>query len=196
MTSGKKVEGRKSRVERRKSPRPSSLDSRLKAVRLFLCDVDGVMTDGAVYIGGAREIKRFDIRDGFGLVLLRRAGLKVGWVSSRPSPVTRLRARELKIDFLIQQEVSRSKVAAVEKLLRRTRRHWDEVCYVGDDVMDLGVLRRVGVAVAVGDGIHEVKVAAHYVTQAPGGHGAIREVAEMILKAQGKWNSIVAHYRK
>jgi 3-deoxy-D-manno-octulosonate 8-phosphate phosphatase (KDO 8-P phosphatase) len=173
-----------------------SLVTRLRRIKLFLCDVDGVMTDGAVFIGGAREIKRFDIRDGFGLVLLRRAGLKVGWVSSRPSPVTRLRARELKIDFLVQQEVSRSKVAAVEKLLRRTRRHWDEVCYVGDDIMDLGVLRQAGVAVAVGNGIREVKAAAHYVTGAPGGHGAIREVVEMILKAQGKWNSIVAHYQK
>ena len=120
---------------------PSSLKTRLSRIKLFLCDVDGVMTDGAVFIGGTRETKRFDIRDGFGLVLLRGAGLKVGWVSSRPSPVTRLRARELKIDFLVQQEVSRSKVAAVEKLLRRPRRHWDEVCYVGDDVMDLGVLR-------------------------------------------------------
>jgi 3-deoxy-D-manno-octulosonate 8-phosphate phosphatase (KDO 8-P phosphatase) len=175
---------------------PPRLRSCLKRIKLFLCDVDGVMTDGAVFIGGAREIKRFDIRDGFGLVLLRRAGLKVGWVSSRPSPVTRRRARELKIDFLVQQEISRSKVAAVEKLLRRTRRHWDEVCYVGDDVMDLGVLRRAGLAVAVGNGIREVKTAAHYVTRAPGGHGAIREVAEMILQAQGKWDSIVAHYQK
>jgi 3-deoxy-D-manno-octulosonate 8-phosphate phosphatase (KDO 8-P phosphatase) len=176
--------------------RHPSLVTRLKRIKLFLCDVDGVMTDGAVLIGAGREIKRFDIRDGFGLVLLRRVGLQVGWVSSRPSPATRLRARELKIDFLVQQEVSRSKVAAVERLLRQTRRHWDEVCYVGDDVMDLGVLRRAGVAVAVGNGIREVKVAAHYVTRAPGGHGAIREVVEMILKAQGKWDSIIAHYQK
>jgi 3-deoxy-D-manno-octulosonate 8-phosphate phosphatase (KDO 8-P phosphatase) len=173
-----------------------SLNAKLRRTRLFLCDVDGVMTDGAVFIGGAREIKRFDIRDGFGLVLLRRAGLKTGWISSRPSPVTRLRARELKIDFLVQQDVGKSKVAAVEKLLERTRRRWDEVCYAGDDVMDLGVLRRAGVAVAVGNGIREVKAAAHYVTRAPGGHGAIREVAEMILKAQGKWKPIVAHYQE
>ncbi|MGA3285479.1 MAG: HAD hydrolase family protein [Verrucomicrobiota bacterium] len=192
MTSDKKT-GNARRVAHPVT-RYLSLVTRLKRIKLFLCDVDGVMTDGAVFIGGAREIKRFDIRDGFGLVLLRRGGIKVGWVSSRPSPATRLRARELKIDFLVQQEVSRSKVAAVEKLLRHTRRHWDEVCYVGDDVMDLGVLRRVGVAAVVGNGIREVRAAAHYVTRAPGGHGAIREVVEMILKAQGKWDSIVAHY--
>jgi 3-deoxy-D-manno-octulosonate 8-phosphate phosphatase (KDO 8-P phosphatase) len=190
----KKVESRESRVERQKSPRPSALDARLKAIRLLLCDVDGVLTDSSVFIGGAREVKRFNIQDGFGLVLLQRAGLKIGWVSSRPSAATRRRARELKIDFLVQQEVSRSKVAAVEKLLRRAKLNWDEVCYVGDDVVDLGPLRRAGVAVAVANGIREVKAVAHYVTRAAGGHGAVREAVEMLLKAQGKWGSIVAHY--
>ncbi len=173
-----------------------SLVTRLKRVKLFLCDVDGVMTDGAVFIGGAREIKRFNIRDGLGLVFLRRAGFKVGWVSARPSAVTELRAAELKIDFLIQQGYRVGKSGAVEKLLRRANLDWDAVCFVGDDVVDLGPLRRAGFAVAVADARPEVKAAAHYVTRAPGGHGAIREVAEMILQAQGKWDSIVAHYQK
>ena len=173
-----------------------SLVTRLKRVKLFLCDVDGVMTDGAVFIGGAREIKRFNIRDGLGLVFLRRAGFKVGWVSARPSAVTELRAAELGIDFLIQQGDRVGKSGAVEKLLQRTRLDWDAVCFVGDDVVDLGPLRRAGFAVAVADARPEVKAAAHYVTRAPGGHGAIREVAEMILQAQGKWDSIVAHYQK
>ena len=154
------------------------------------------MTDGAVFIGGAREIKRFNIRDGLGLVFLRRAGFKVGWVSARPSPVTEARAAELGIDFLVQQGDRTGKTAAVEKLLQRTRLDWDAVCFVGDDVVDLGPLRRAGFAVAVADARPEVKAAAHYVTRAPGGHGAIREVAEMILQAQGKWDSIVAHYQK
>jgi 3-deoxy-D-manno-octulosonate 8-phosphate phosphatase (KDO 8-P phosphatase) len=173
-----------------------SLATQLRRIKLFLCDVDGVMTDGAVFIGGAREIKRFNIRDGLGLIFLRRAGLRVGWVSARPSPVTEARAAELKIDFLIQQGDRTGKTGAVEKLLRRTRLGWDAVCFVGDDVVDLGPLRRAGFAVAVADARPEVKAAADYITHTRGGHGAIREVAEMILQAQGKWNSIVAHYRE
>jgi 3-deoxy-D-manno-octulosonate 8-phosphate phosphatase (KDO 8-P phosphatase) len=192
----KHVESRGSKVERRESSRPLSLDARLKAVRLFLCDVDGVLTDGSVFIGGAREIKRFNIRDGLGMVFLRRAGFQVGWVSARPSAVTKLRAAELKIDFLIQQGDRTGKTGAVEKLLRRTRLGWDAVCFVGDDVVDLGPLKRAGFAVAVGDARPDVKAAAHFVTRAPGGRGAMREVAEMLLKAQGKWDAIVAHYSK
>jgi 3-deoxy-D-manno-octulosonate 8-phosphate phosphatase (KDO 8-P phosphatase) len=173
-----------------------SLHSRLKQVKLFLCDVDGVLTDGTVFIGGEREIKRFHIQDGLGLIFLRRAGLKVGWVSARPSPVTEARAAELEIDFLVQQGNRLSKTGAVEKLLRRTRLSWDAVCFVGDDVVDLGPLDRAGFAVAVANAGREVKAAAHYVTRAAGGHGGVREVAEMILQAQGKWDAIVAHYRK
>jgi len=154
------------------------------------------MTDGAVFVGGAREIKRFNIRDGLGLIFLRRAGFKVGWVSARPSPVTKARAAELGIDFLIQQGDRIGKTGAVEKLLQRTGLGWNAVCFVGDDVVDLGPLRRAGFAVAVADARPEVKAAAHYVTRAPGGHGAVREVAELILQAQGKWNAIVAHYQK
>ena len=172
------------------------LRPRLRRIKLFLCDVDGVMTDGAVFVGGAREIKRFNIRDGLGLIFLRRAGFKVGWVSARPSPVTKARAAELGIDFLIQQGDRIGKTGAVEKLLQRTGLGWNAVCFVGDDVVDLGPLRRAGFAVAVADARPEVKAAAHYVTRAPGGHGAVREVAELILQAQGKWNAIVAHYQK
>jgi 3-deoxy-D-manno-octulosonate 8-phosphate phosphatase (KDO 8-P phosphatase) len=170
------------------------LRSRLQRVKLFLCDVDGVLTDGSVIIGAAGEFKSFHIRDGLGLVLLRRAGLKAGWVSARPSEATERRARELKIDFLVQQDDRQGKAAAVETLLAQTGLSWDEVCFVGDDIVDLGPLRRAGLAVAVADAMGEVKAAAHLVTRAAGGHGAVREVVEMILKAQGKWNSFVAHY--
>ena len=172
------------------------LRPRLRRIKLFLCDVDGVLTDGSVFIGGAQEIKRFNIRDGLGLVFLRRAGFKVGWVSARPSAVTELRARELKIDFLVQQGDRTGKTGAVEKLLRRLKLDWNAVCFIGDDVVDLGPLKRAGFAVAVGDAQPEVKAAAHFVTCAPGGHGAVREVAEMLLKAQVKWDAIVAHYSK
>jgi 3-deoxy-D-manno-octulosonate 8-phosphate phosphatase (KDO 8-P phosphatase) len=180
-------------LARRASPRrsgSSTLASALKHVRLLLCDVDGVLTDGTVFIGGEREVKQFNIRDGLGLVALRRQGLKVGWVSSRSSPATVRRAKELKIDFLRQEKGS--KVRVVESLLAQTGFRWDEVCYVGDDVVDLGVLKRVGVAVAVADGVAEAQAAADYVTCADGGHGAVREVVELILKAQHKWERVVA----
>ena len=173
-----------------------SLASRLKRVKLLLCDVDGVLTDGSIFIGGAREFKRFNIQDGLGLVLFRRAGLKIGWISARPSAATKLRARELKIHFLVQQTDRWSKVAAVENLLAREKSSWDEVCFVGDDIVDLGPLQRAGVAVAVANAVREAKAAAHLVTRAAGGRGAVREVVEMILKAQGKWDSFLAHYAK
>ncbi|MCU0784140.1 MAG: HAD hydrolase family protein [Verrucomicrobia bacterium] len=172
--------------------RHPSLVTRLKCVKIFLCDVDGVLTDASVFIGGKGEIKRFNILDGLGLVLLRRVGIKIGWISSRPSPATKLRAEELKIDFLVQQK--NGKVAAVERILARTGFTWAQVCYMGDDVVDLGVLKRAGLAVAVANGVTEAKAAAHYETKAAGGHGAVREVAEMILKAQNRWAALLADY--
>ena len=171
------------------------LVARLKRIKLLLCDVDGVLTEGSVFIGGAGgESKQFNTQDGLGIILLRRAGLKTGWVSARPSAVTTLRARELKIDFLVQQKDRTGKVAAVEKILAREKTGWDEVCFVGDDIVDLGPLRRAGVAVAVANAVREAKAAAHLVTRAAGGRGAVREVVELILKAQEKWNFFVVHY--
>ncbi len=177
-------------------PKPisSSLKKRLARVKLFLCDVDGVLTDGSIFIGGEKEFKRFNIRDGLGLVLARRAGLKIGWVSARPSPATKMRADELKIDFLVQQGDHVSKTGAIDELLAQEKMNWDEVCFVGDDIVDLGPLKRAGLAVAVADGVPEAKAAAHFTTQAAGGRGAVREVVEMILQAQGKWEPFVAHY--
>ena len=158
--------------------------------------MDGVLTDGSIFIGGEHEFKRFNIRDGLGLVLARRAGQKVGWVSARPSAATQLRAKELKIDFLIQQGDRVSKTGAIEKLLAREKMGWPEVCFVGDDVVDLGPLARAGFAVAVGDARPQVKAAADFVTRAIGGRGAVRETIEMILQAQGKWEPVIAVYKK
>ena len=195
--AGPEVESQKSRGKGRKPARgrsargsgPATLNTALKRIRLFLCDVDGVLTDGSVFIGGQREVKLFNIQDGLGLVRLRREGLKVGWVSSRPSAATARRARELKIDFLRQEKGS--KVCVVERLLARTGFRWEEVCYMGDDIVDLGVLKRAGVAVAVANAVAEARATADYVTRAGGGHGAVREVVELILKAQNKWRRIV-----
>ena len=170
----------------------SPLRSRLRRIRLFLCDVDGVLTDGAVWMGGGKEWKRFNIRDGLGLKFLQSQGIRVGWVSRRPSPATKQRARDLKIDFLIQRDGG--KVEGVEALLRDLRLNWKQVCYVGDDVVDVGVLERCGLSVAVADAVSEAKAAAHYTTKAPGGSGAIREIAELILKAQRRWKTVVEQY--
>jgi 3-deoxy-D-manno-octulosonate 8-phosphate phosphatase (KDO 8-P phosphatase) len=174
--------------------RTITVAARCRGIRLFLCDVDGVLTDGSIFIGGEREFKRYNIRDGLGIVLARRAGLKVGWVSARPSPATKMRAEELKIDFLVQQTDSQGKTAAIEQLVAQEKLNWSEVCFVGDDIIDLGPLKRAGLAVAVGDAVREAKAAAHVVTTAAGGRGAVREAIEMILKAQKKWQPFVDHY--
>ncbi len=173
----------------------SSLKKKLERVKLFLCDVDGVLTDGSIFIGGEREIKRFNIRDGLGLVLARRAGLKIGWVSARPSEATRVRAEELKIHFLVQQGDKLSKSGAIDNLLAAEKMNWEDVCFVGDDVVDLGPLTRAGVGVAVADARPEALAAADFVTQADGGRGAVREIVEMILQAQKKWDPAIAVYR-
>ena len=171
-----------------------TLVTRLRHIKLFLCDVDGVLTDGSIFIGGEREFKRFNIRDGLGLVLARRAGLKVGWVSARPSLATKLRAEELKIDFLVQQGDNLSKTAAIENLLAQEKLNWSDACFVGDDIIDLGPLTRAGLAVAVGDAMPEAKAAAHFVTKAVGGRGAVREAIELILRTQEKWKPFLKFY--
>jgi 3-deoxy-D-manno-octulosonate 8-phosphate phosphatase (KDO 8-P phosphatase) len=161
-------------------------------VRLLLCDVDGVLTDGSVFITSDGEFKQFSIQDGLGLILWRKCGFKTGWISARPSPITTRRAEELHIDFLSQEGVS--KTVAAENILAQTGLNWEQVCYVGDDVVDLCLLKRAGVAVAPANAIEEVKAIAHYVTQARGGHGAVREIITMILKAQGKWTELIRYF--
>ena len=169
-----------------------ALRRKLGAIKLFLCDVDGVLTDGAVYMGDGMEIKRFNIRDGLGLKFLQQNGIQVGWISRRPSPATQQRADDLKIDFLSQKEGG--KVPAVETILRQTGLNWSHVCYVGDDIVDIAVLERAGVGVAVADGVDEAKAAADYITRAPGGQGAVREMVNLILKAQNKWQRVLSKY--
>ena len=170
----------------------ASLRQKLRDIKLFLCDVDGVLTDGAVYMGDGMEMKRFNIRDGLGLKFLQQNGIRVGWISRRPSPATQQRADDLKIDFLSQKDGG--KVEAVEVILRQTGLNWSHVCYVGDDIVDIAVLERAGVGVAVADGVTEVRAVADYVTRAPGGHGAIREMVNLILQAQNKWQRVISKY--
>ena len=185
-----------SRTERlpRLAPRRSTrgLRSQFRAVKLFLCDVDGVLTDGTVFMAGDFEAKQFNILDGLGLRLLQRAGIKVGWISGRPSPATRQRARDLHVDFL--KEGEKSKAAEIENILMASGLSWKDVSYMGDDILDLAPLKRAGLAIAVANAIPEAKALADYVTRARGGQGAIREVTDLILKAQEQWDFIIQSY--
>jgi 3-deoxy-D-manno-octulosonate 8-phosphate phosphatase (KDO 8-P phosphatase) len=168
------------------------LSERLAHVKIFLCDVDGVLTNATVFIGDGREYKQFNVLDGLGLKMLQREGIKVGWISNRPSLATQQRAEELKIDFLHQAQGN--KVRAAEQILAKTGLTWEELCYVGDDVLDLGVLKRAGVPVVVSNGIPEARAMAAYVTKVPGGQGAVREVVRLILQAQDRWDRLVKEY--
>jgi 3-deoxy-D-manno-octulosonate 8-phosphate phosphatase (KDO 8-P phosphatase) len=168
-----------------------------RRVRLLGLDVDGVLTDNGVFIGpvaGERvELKRFDIQDGLGLILLRSANLPVVWLSGRSSESTALRAAELRVDELLQVPGPR-KEAVFAELLERRGLDWDEVAFVGDDLADLPVLRRVGLPIAVANAVPEVKAVASFVTRAAGGHGAVREVVEALLRGRGDWADILERY--
>lgn len=171
---------------------PAGFLRRLRRVKLLLCDVDGVLTDGTVLLGDGKEYKAFNIQDGLGMILLMRSGIKVGWVSNRASPVTEQRATELHISHLAQGKMN--KVEAAEAILKAEQLTWADACYIGDDVVDLGVLKRAGVAVAVANAIDEAKALAHYVTERAGGDGAVREMVKLILVAQRKWNPVIEHF--
>lgn len=167
-------------------------------LRLVGLDVDGVLTDGGVYIGqasdGLVELKRFDIQDGVAVWLLREAGLAVALVSGRASPATELRARELKVDELIQDSGGGRKLPPFEAMLERRGLGWEECAFVGDDLADLPLLRRVGLPIAVANAVPEVQSAATYVTRARGGYGAVREAAEAIVRARGVWDELLETY--
>jgi len=167
---------------------------RAKRIKLFLMDVDGTLTTGAVTLlsqpdGSALEIKTFDAHDGQGLSLAHTAGLRTGVITGRESAAMRRRAGELHIEFVYEKQPH--KIAAYEEILKKTGAAESEVAYLGDDLPDLTVMRRVGLAVAVGDAAIEVKRAAHYVTKAMGGKGAARELVEVILKSKGMWEQMI-----
>jgi 3-deoxy-D-manno-octulosonate 8-phosphate phosphatase (KDO 8-P phosphatase) len=180
-------------------PKPSSkipfaVANRAKQIKVFLMDVDGTLTTGTVTLasqpdGSALEIKTFDAHDGQGLSLAHTAGLRTGVITGRESAAMRRRARELNIEFVYEKQPH--KIAAYEEILKKTGAAESEVAYLGDDLPDLTVMRRVGLAVAVGDAAIEVKRAAHYITKAIGGKGAAREIVEVILKSKGIWEQMI-----
>jgi 3-deoxy-D-manno-octulosonate 8-phosphate phosphatase (KDO 8-P phosphatase) len=167
------------------------LAARCRALRLLLTDVDGVLTDGTVLLlPDGREAKAFHIRDGLGIVLARRAGLRVGLLSGRASEATAARARELEVE-VVRQGAS-DKVAAFAEILRAEGLQRHEVAYMGDDVNDLGVMSEAGLSAAPADAPFEVRNQAFMITDARGGQGCLREFIEAILRARGEWDSLLA----
>ncbi|MEP6706470.1 MAG: HAD hydrolase family protein [Pyrinomonadaceae bacterium] len=171
------------------------IERRAARIKLLLMDCDGVLTDGQVMLlENGDEQKTFNVRDGHGIVLLHQAGLKTGIISGRTSSATVRRGRDLGINLVFQNSLD--KIKDFEELLAAENIPESEVAFVGDDVTDIPLMQRVELAVAVADAARETLDAAHYVTAARGGHGAVREVAELILKAQGRWAELMAHYTK
>jgi 3-deoxy-D-manno-octulosonate 8-phosphate phosphatase (KDO 8-P phosphatase) len=173
---------------------PAALAKRARQIKVFLMDVDGTITDGSVTLlsqpdGTALEIKTFDAHDGQGLTLAHTAGIRTGVITGRGSAALRRRCTELGIEFVYEKQPH--KIAAFEEILKKSGAKEFEVAYLGDDLPDLTVMRRVGFAVAVGDAAPEVKNAAHFVTKAIGGKGAAREVVEVILKSRGIWADMI-----
>lgn len=163
-------------------------------VRCLLLDVDGVLTNGMLYVGEGIEAKGFSILDGHGIVMARRVGLEVGFISGRPSLATLARAKDLGVTLVFQ--TIQSKLDIVRQVEQKLGISASKMCYVGDDVVDLPALRNVGVPVAVANAVDEVKKAAKYVTRRNGGEGAVREVIELILKSNGLWQQALEKYLK
>ncbi|HUO58702.1 MAG TPA: HAD hydrolase family protein [bacterium] len=166
----------------------------LRNIKLFLTDVDGVLTDGKVYLGIKEEFVGFDIQDGIGHRLAAYGGLTVGWLSGRVSKPVVLRAQKLKVPFVYQGSLDKLTVA--ESLCDKLDLKLSEVAYMGDDLIDLPLLTSVGWSATVPYGRPEVKKAVHYVTQATAGGGAFREVVEKILKARGDWEKAVKLFHR
>ena len=170
-----------------------NLIDKLKKIKILILDVDGVLTDGRIIMDDSgREIKHFDVRDGHGLKIIQRYGIKVILLTGRQSEVVKHRARDLGIKEIYQKVFNKKEV--LEKILRKHRLEAGEVAFVGDDIIDIPVLRAVGFSAAVADALAIVKKSVDYVTKYNGGCGAVREVCEMLLQAQGRWPEIAAKY--
>ena len=172
----------------------AALKKRAARIKVILMDVDGTMTDGSVTLlsqpdGTALEIKTFDAHDGQGLTLANTAGLRTGCITGRESPALLRRAREMKMEFVYMKIAL--KIPAFEEILAKAGVTDAEVAFIGDDLPDIPLLKRAGLAVAVGDAVEDVKKIAHYTTKAHAGRGAVREAIELILKSKGMWDELI-----
>lgn len=171
----------------------ANIFERLKKIKMLIVDIDGVMTDGRViYSVYGDELKFFDVQDGMGITLLNKARIKTVIITAKKSRIVKMRARDLKVTKAYQGY--HNKLTPFKSLLFWYRIKPEEVCFIGDDLIDIPVLKRVGLAIAVPNAMEEVKKNAHYVTLKWGGRGAVREVCDMILKAQDKWDEVTSRY--
>ncbi len=169
------------------------MDEKLAKIKLLLLDVDGVMTNGQIiYDGQNTEMKAFDVKDGHGIKLLQRTGIKIGIITGRSSAVVSRRAKELGIEILYQGALK--KLDPYLEILKQEGLTDEQVAYVGDDVIDLPILRRVGFSVTVADAVPDMAPLVDYVTVRPGGRGAVREVCDMLIKASGQWDELTRRY--
>jgi 3-deoxy-D-manno-octulosonate 8-phosphate phosphatase (KDO 8-P phosphatase) len=177
---------------------PEDVLARARKIKLFLMDVDGTLTDGGVCLIGATdaagnaqvtEMKVFNAQDGQGLSLAHTMGIQTGFITGRKSPAVAQRAKETKVTFVYLGQAK--KMQAYEECLQKAGVADDEVAYMGDDLPDIPLAQRSGLSVCVADGVPELKAVCHYVTRRPGGRGAAREVVELILKSQGRWEEAI-----
>ena len=169
------------------------MDEKLAKIKLLLLDVDGVMTNGQIiYDGQNTELKAFDVKDGHGIKLLQRTGIKIGIITGRSSAVVARRAKELGIEILYQGALK--KLDPYLEILKQEGLTDDQVAYIGDDVIDLPILRRVGFSVTVADAVPDMAPLVDYVTVRNGGRGAVREVCDMLIKASGQWVELTRRY--
>ena len=174
---------------------PQDVIERAKKIKLLLLDVDGVMTDGRLVYGNfGDQIKNYDVNDGLGIYLVKKAGLKCVILTAKACRTVLIRAKELRIDKVYHNY--HHKIRAYGDIKRRFRVKDEEICFIGDDVIDIPVLKRVGLSVCPPNAMEEVKPSAHLVTGKQGGRGAIREVTNLILHAQEKWDKVTAEYYK
>jgi 3-deoxy-D-manno-octulosonate 8-phosphate phosphatase (KDO 8-P phosphatase) len=173
----------------------NTITERARRIKMLILDCDGVLTDGRILMTAeGDEMKTFDVKDGHAIVMLHRAGLRSAIISGRKSAVVQKRVKELGIHHL--HEMAWVKTEPYEAILAEEGLTDEAICYVGDDVVDIPLLRRAGLAVAVADAVEEVKAYAHLVTVAEGGRGAVREVIKLILESQDKWNELMLRYTK
>jgi len=166
---------------------------RARRIRLILLDVDGVLTDGKILVhADGSESKQFDIKDGTGIVLAQKAGIRVGLLSARQSASTTERAAQLRITLVRQGALD--KLGEYEEVRTELGLEDDQIAFMGDDLLDLPVLARVGLGAAPADAVAEVREVAHWVSRQRGGDGAVRELTEMVLKAQDRWDVLVAEW--
>lgn len=169
------------------------LRERARKIKLLILDVDGVLTDGRIiYDSAGRDMKFFDVHDGLGVYCLKKVGIKTILITAKGSRAIKPRARDMRVEAVFEN-IS-PKTVVLDKILKKYKLNLDEVCFVGDDLVDLCLMKKVGFPIAVFNAAPEIKEVASYITLKQGGRGAVREVAELILKAQDKWEELVGLY--